>query len=106
DAFAYDPNNPVPTLGGNVAMQPPRVGPYDQHEIETRQDVLVYTTAPLEEDVEVTGNVILNLFASTDRTDTDFTGKLVDVQPNGYAQILLEGILRGRFWKSYKEENL
>jgi putative CocE/NonD family hydrolase len=106
DSFTYDPNNPVPTLGGNVAMQPARVGPRDQHEIEARQDVLVYTTPALEEDLEVTGNVVLKLFASTDRTDTDFTGKLVDVHPDGYAQILLEGVIRGRYLKSYKEENL
>jgi putative CocE/NonD family hydrolase len=106
DAFVYDPNDPVPTLGGNVAMQPARVGPYDQRAIQLRQDVLVYTTPPLEEDIEVTGPVMLKLFASTDRRDTDFTGKLVDVHPNGYAQIVLEGILRGRYWKSFKEENL
>jgi hypothetical protein len=106
DAFTYDPNNPVPTFGGNVAMQPPRVGPRDQHEIETRPDVLVYTTAPLETDTEVTGNIVLKLFASTDRTDTDFTGKLVDVYPNGYSQILVEGVIRGRYAQSYKEEHL
>ena len=91
DAFVYDPNDPVPTLGGNVAMQPSRVGPYDQRAIQLRQDVLVYTTAPLEEDIEVTGPVMLKLFASTDRRDTDFTGKLVDVHPNGYAQIVFGG---------------
>jgi putative CocE/NonD family hydrolase len=106
DTFTYDPHNPVLTYGGNVAMSPPRVGPRDQHEIELRPDVLVYTTAPLETDTEVTGHVVLHLFASTDRTDTDFTGKLVDVHPDGYAQILVEGVIRGRYWKSYKEQNL
>jgi putative CocE/NonD family hydrolase len=87
-------------------MHPARVGPRDQHEIEERKDVLVYTTPPLEEDIEVTGNVVLKVFASTDCKDTDFTGKLVDVHPDGYAQILLEGVIRGRYLKSYKEENL
>ena len=106
DTFQYDPNNPVPSHGGNVAMRPARVGPRDQGVIEQRQDVLVYTTPALEEDVEVTGNVVLKLFASTNRKDTDFTGKLVDVHPNGYAQILLEGIIRGRYLKTYKAENL
>ena len=106
DHFTYDPARPVPTLGGNVAMHPPRVGPYDQTSTEERSDVLVYTTPPLTEDVEVTGPVVVHLFASTDRTDTDFTGKLVDVGPDGYAQILVEGIIRGRHWKSFQSEEL
>jgi putative CocE/NonD family hydrolase len=106
DIFTYDPARPVPTLGGNVAMHPSRVGPYDQSAIELRSDVLVYTTAPMEEDFEVTGPVVLHLFASTDRTDTDFTGKLVDVHPNGYSQILLEGVIRGRHRKSFVTEEL
>ncbi len=106
DRFVYDPDRPVPTLGGNVAMHPPRAGVYDQQPIELRDDVLVYTTSPLTEDLEVTGPVILHLFASTDRTDTDFTGKLIDVHPDGYAQILLEGILRGRHRESFRYEKL
>jgi uncharacterized protein len=107
DTFTYDPSRPVPTLGGNIASQPKYIaGPYDQTAIELRSDVLVYTTPPLTEDVEVTGPVVLHLFASTDRTDTDFTGKLVDVYPDGYAEILLEGIIRGRYWKSFREQNL
>lgn len=71
-----------------------------------RSDVLVYTTPRLKEDIEITGPVVLHLFASTDRSDTDFTGKLVDVHPSGYAEILLEGIIRGRHWKSFKEQDL
>jgi putative CocE/NonD family hydrolase len=107
DEFSYDPARPVPTLGGNIASQPKYIaGPYDQTKIEMRSDVLVYTTPPLKEDIEVTGPVILHLFASTDRTDTDFTGKIVDVHPNGYAEILLEGVIRGRYWKSFKEQTL
>jgi putative CocE/NonD family hydrolase len=106
DSYIYDPNHPVPTLGGNVAMHPPRVGPYDQTAIEMRSDVLVYTTPPLEQDVEVTGPIILKLFASSDRKDTDFTGKLVDVSPSGYAKILLEGVIRARYRESFKKETL
>lgn len=107
DTFSYDPARPVPTLGGNIASQPKYIaGPYDQTKIEMRSDVLVYTTPPLTEDREVTGPIVLRLFASTDRTDTDFTGKIVDVHPNGYAEILLEGVIRGRYWKSFKEQNL
>jgi hypothetical protein len=106
DKFVYDPDDPVPTLGGSVSMRPPAVGPYDQRAIQLRNDVLVYTTPPLEEDIEVTGPVTLKLFASTDRTDTDFTGKLVDVHPNGYAQILLEGVIRGRYRTTFTKEQL
>ncbi|MBV8891390.1 MAG: CocE/NonD family hydrolase, partial [Acidobacteria bacterium] len=98
---------PVPTLGGNIASQPKYIaGPYDQTSIELRSDVLVYSTPPLKEDVEVTGPVVLHLFASTDRTDTDFTGKLVDVHADGYAEILVEGIIRGRYWKTFRQQNL
>jgi hypothetical protein len=81
-------------------------GPYDQFAIELRNDVLVYSTPPLKGDVEVTGPVILSLYASTDRRDTDFTAKLVDVSPDGQAKILLEGIIRGRFNQSFREEHL
>jgi uncharacterized protein len=62
--------------------------------------VLVYTTPPLDRDVEVTGRVILDLFAKSSAVDTDFTGKLVDVWPNGFAQNLTEGILRASFRES------
>ncbi len=106
DRFTYDPAHPVPTLGGNVAMHPPRVGPYDQQSIELRNDVLVYTTEVLSEPVEVTGPIVLHLFASTDRVDTDFTGMIIDVHPDGYAEILQEGIIRGRYWKEFKQQNL
>jgi uncharacterized protein len=106
DKFTYNPSNPVPTLGGNVAMHAPRVGPYDRRAIELRSDVLVYTTAPLQKNVEVTGPVILHLFASTDRLDTDFTGELVDVYPSGDAQILLEGVLDARHRNSFRTEEL
>jgi hypothetical protein len=65
--------------------------------VEARSDVLAYTTPPLDQDVEVTGPVTLDLFAKSSAVDTDFTGKLVDVWPNGFAQNLTEGILRASF---------
>jgi putative CocE/NonD family hydrolase len=71
-----------------------------------RSDVLVYSTAPLEQDTEVTGPIILKLFAASDRTDTDFTGKLVDVSPSGYAKILLEGVIRARYRESFQRQTL
>ena len=106
DQFSYDPGKPVPTVGGNVSMKPASSGPYDQRSIERRDDVLVYSTPVLEEDVEVTGPVMIELYASTDARDTDFTGKLVDVWPSGYAQILLEGVLRGRYRDSFSKPQL
>ena len=72
-------------------------GPQDRRDVERRADVLVYTTAVLEHDVEVTGPVGLTLYGSTSAPDTDFTGTLVDVHPDGRAIIICEGIVRARF---------
>ncbi len=102
DSFVYDPANPVPTVGGPLCCDaehlPP--GPRDQREVESRQDVLVYSTPPLEKDIDVTGPVTLDLFASSSAADTDFTAKLVDVAPDGTAVNLTEGILRARYRNS------
>lgn len=98
DEFDYDPKNPVPTIGGRLCCGqalPP--GPADQRANESRPDVLVFSTAPLTQDVEVTGFVSLDLFASTSAVDTDFTALLVDVDPNGYARFLTDGIVRARY---------
>jgi hypothetical protein len=102
DAFTYDPTHAVPTVGGPLCCDPQHLpaGPRDQKLVETRPDILVYSTAPLEQDVEVTGPVTLDLYAASSAVDTDFTAKLVDVWPNGYAQNLTEGILRGRYRES------
>jgi putative CocE/NonD family hydrolase len=99
DHFTYDPHNPVPTQGGAVCCNPKVFpwGPMDQRQVETRRDVLVYSTPPLAEDREVTGPISLVLFASTSAPDTDFTGKLVDVFPDGRAINLTDGILRTRY---------
>lgn len=97
DTFTYDPASPVPTLGGNVCCSSVLNGPHDQRPVETRSDVLVYTTPALQEAVEVTGPITLKLFAATSGTDTDWTAKLVDVYPNGYAQNLQDGIIRARY---------
>jgi putative CocE/NonD family hydrolase len=102
DVYVYDPANPVPTVGGPLCCDGQHLpaGPRDQKEVEARQDVLVYSTEPLAEDVEVTGPVTLDLFAETSAVDTDFTGKLVDVAPDGTAINLTEGILRARYRES------
>jgi len=105
DNFAYDPLNPVPTRGGalccwEVALP---AGAYDQRSVEERPDVLVYTTPPLEQDLEVTGAIQVHLWASTTAVDTDFTAKLVDVGPckgggcTGYARNVQDGIIRTRY---------
>ena len=102
DSFVYDPANPVPTVGGPLCCDSTHLspGPRDQRAVEARNDVLVYSTPPLEQDVEVTGPVTLDLFAKSSAVDTDFTGKLVDVGPDGVAHNLTEGILRARFRNS------
>jgi putative CocE/NonD family hydrolase len=98
----YDPANPAPTVGGPLCCDPAHLpgGPRDQKDVESRQDVLVYSTPPLTEDTEVTGPITLDLYAKSSAVDTDFTGKLVDVGPDGFAQNLTEGILRARYRES------
>jgi hypothetical protein len=105
DAYLYDPLNPVPTTGGPLCCDPEHLaaGPRDQRTIEERPDVLVYSTPPLQEDLEVTGPVLLDLYAKSSAADTDFTAKLVDVWPNGFVQNLTEGILRARYRNSTAE---
>ncbi len=98
DAFVYDPDDPVASLGGNnLAID---IGVQDQTPVEERNDVLVYTSEPLEQPLEITGPVTVALWASSSAIDTDFTAKLVDVHPNGYAQNLLDGIIRARYRES------
>jgi putative CocE/NonD family hydrolase len=104
DTYVYDPANPVPTVGGPLCCDSAHLapGPMDQRPVEARPDVLVYSTPPLEQDVEVTGPVTLDLFAKSSAVDTDFTAKLVDVGPDGFARNLTEGILRARYRESTK----
>jgi putative CocE/NonD family hydrolase len=104
DRFSYDPATPVPSLGGpdwgasNPDLLP---GAMDQSGLEMRHDVLVYTTAPLERGVEITGPIRLKLFVSSDARDTDFTAKLVDVYPDGRAFNVQEGIQRARYREGF-----
>jgi len=107
DTFIYDPSNPVPTVGGPLCCDSVHLapGPRDQKDVEARPDVLVYSTPPLEDDLEVTGPVTLDLYAKSSAVDTDFTAKLVDVWPNGFAQNLTEGILRASFRESTAGES-
>jgi putative CocE/NonD family hydrolase len=104
DKFIYDPENPVPTKGGFLLMA--EGGPFDQREIEKRNDVLVYASDVLEEDLEVTGPVKVVLYASSDAKDTDWTGKLLDVYPDGTVYNLCDGIIRARFRDSILGDKL
>jgi putative CocE/NonD family hydrolase len=98
DRFRYDPNDPVPSLGGNNCCGTPTpAGPRDQRPIEGRQDVLIYTSEPLPQEIEVTGPVKVVLHASSDAPDTDFVAKLVDVRPDGTSYNMAEGIVRARY---------
>lgn len=99
DSFTYDPKNPVPTMGGAICCDPKALpaGPLDQSTVENRNDVLVYTSPKLTEDLEVTGPVRAVLYISTSVNDTDFTVKLVDVAPDGRPTILCDGIQRLRY---------
>ncbi|HPW17332.1 MAG TPA: CocE/NonD family hydrolase, partial [Candidatus Aminicenantes bacterium] len=97
DSFVYDPASPVPTLGGNTCCSQVPSGPWNQIEAELRDDVLVYSTPELKTALEVTGPVKVRLYASTSGRDTDWTAKLVDVHPDGYAQNLCDGIVRARY---------
>ena len=104
DEFDYDPDNPVPTIGGRLCCGqslPP--GPADQRPNESRNDVLVFSTPPLSKDMEVTGFISVDLYASTSVVDTDFTALLVDVDESGYARFLTDGIVRGRYRESTRQ---
>jgi putative CocE/NonD family hydrolase len=92
DSFESDPRHPVPTRGG--AMLSDGVGVAQQNEVEMRHDVLVYTTAPLNEDLEVTGPVTATLYIASSAPSTDFTAKLVDVWSDGRAYNVSDGIVR------------
>ena len=108
DVFLYNPMDPVPTRGGALCCNPyfAAGGAFEQGEIESREDVLVYATPPLERDVEVTGPITVTLWATTSATDTDFTAKLVDVCDHGCARNLTDGIIRARYRDSMEHPSL
>lgn len=107
DTFLYDPERPVPSWGGCTLMPGAQsAGPRDQRPVEERDDVLVYTSAPLTEPTEVTGPVETIVYAATDGRDTDFTAKLVAVAPDGRALNLCDGIVRARYRNSLTRAEL
>ncbi len=106
DHYAYDPHNPVPSYGGNVCCTGNAVqgGAMDQQKMETRHDILVYTSDPLEEGIEVSGFMETTLYVSSDAKDTDFTIKVLDVYPDGRVYNLDETIQRARYREGYDKE--
>jgi uncharacterized protein len=103
DAFTYDPMNPVMSYGGNVCCTGNAVmaGAFDQRKMETRPDILVYTSAPFKEGTELSGPIVPTLYVSSDARDTDFTVKVIDVYPDGRAYNLDESIQRMRYRDGY-----
>jgi putative CocE/NonD family hydrolase len=99
DTFEYDPSDPVPSIGGRFQASVPG-GPYDQRPVLERPDVLVYTSAPLERDLEVTGPITVTLYASSSARDTDFVAKLDDVYPDGTSMLIELGVQRARYRES------
>jgi putative CocE/NonD family hydrolase len=105
DTYVYDPLDPAPTLGGPASLPAllfaSSFGPTDQRRLENRPDVLVYTSARLDQSLEVTGPLAVVLYAATSAPDTDFVAKLTDVSPDGASRILAEGILRASFREGF-----
>ncbi|UCG88676.1 MAG: CocE/NonD family hydrolase [Gemmatimonadota bacterium] len=106
DSFTYDPGNPVMSYGGNVCCIGGAIdaGAFDQQEMEQRPDILVYTTEPLEQGIEVSGTIEITLYVSSDAKDTDFTVKLLDVYPDGTAYNLDETVQRARYREGYDKQ--
>jgi putative CocE/NonD family hydrolase len=114
DSYRSDPLDPVPTIGGNNSLatmlqastMEVRTGPSDQAPIESRPDVLVYTSAVLSEDMDVTGPIEAVLYASSDARDCDFVMRLSDVHPDGRSIFVTEGILRARHRNGFDRVDL
>jgi len=102
DTYKYDPANPVDTIGGGNLFL--KKGPMDQRSLDERKDVLRYQTPVLEEPVEVTGRVTVELWAESDAPDTDWMAKLVDVYPNGSERLVLDSAARARFRDGFDHE--
>jgi len=108
DEFSYDPMIPMPSHGGGVCCTGGAVSPgsFDQRQLEARQDMLVYTSEPLPEGIEISGSVGITLWVGSDARDTDFSVKLIDVEPDGTAWNLDETIQRARFREGYDKQVL
>ena len=108
DYFFYDPAGPVQSLGGHSCCYPQStpMGPMIQRDVELRNDVLVYSSEPLERPLWVAGNVTARLFAATSARDTDWVVKLCDVAPDGRSVNIQEGVIRARFRNGFDQATL
>jgi|LSQX01.2.fsa_nt_gb putative CocE/NonD family hydrolase len=104
-SYSYDPRDPVPTVG-RIHSRLPVNGPFDQRPVESRPDVLLFTSEQLADPLKIVGQIKVRLWASSDRTDTDFTAKLTDVYPDGRSIIFLDSIVKGRYRNGYLQEEL
>lgn len=105
DTYVYDPENPVPTVGGvNGHIMMELAGIKDQSVVEIREDILVYTSEKLNEDTEIAGEIKVLLYVSSDVIDTDFTAKLVEVRADGYCRIIEDGIAKTRFRNGFEKK--
>jgi hypothetical protein len=105
-SYRFDPEDPVPSRGGTNLDLTIEAGPYDQSDLEVRPDVVVFSTATLEAPLEVTGDLKVVLYASSDALDTDYTAKLTDVYPDGRSMLIADGIIRARYRNSFTTPEL
>jgi len=101
--YPFDPADPCPTVGGQNLFPDHGIGPMDQRKVSSRPDVLAFATPPLDAPVEITGNVKVRLYVSSDAPDTDFTAKLVDIYPDGREILMLDNIRRLKFRNGYEK---
>jgi hypothetical protein len=108
DDYLYSPEAPVPSVGGHSCCMPDAtpMGPFEQAAVEYRNDVLLYTSAPLDQPLFVAGKVTATVFAASSAQDTDFVVKLCDVHPDGRSFNLQEGVIRARFRDGLSRETL
>jgi putative CocE/NonD family hydrolase len=103
--YVYDPEDPVPTLGGNI-MRVELRGAYDQMPLDERRDILRFVTAPFDTATEITGPIRATLFAASDARDTDFMAKLIVVKADGRAINLVDGVIRARYREGFEAPKL
>ncbi|MEM1402536.1 MAG: CocE/NonD family hydrolase [Pseudomonadota bacterium] len=101
-SYTYDPEDPVPTLGGNIMRRELR-GAFDQSPLDERDDVLRFVSEPFAEKTEITGPIRALLYASSDAKDTDFMAKLSVVRDDGQAYNLVDGVIRARYRNGFRD---
>ncbi len=105
--FSYDPADPSPTVGGaNFQEDVMPSGPQDQATVEARGDAITFTSETLASDVTLAGKASVLLYASSDRTDTDFVVRLTDVAPDGTSMLVTDGARKGRFRNGVSQQQL